>query len=185
MGLIECHVVFYYILVMLHLLVKTAPVGTSLSLARSSWQAEFSNSSVTFRLGTAHGLCGQRITRIPRARVHVAETFDLTASVRQRCSATRRTLSPWGRNSGFVSCATVRHIPLLVAPNRRTCPSCLSLQSEEGVATTMPASKKVSAADSRQKGQKACRMNACTYSSHKAAPNIAMTTSMKTVRARA
>ena len=33
----------------------------------------------------------------------------------------------------------------------------------------MPASKKVNAADSRQKGQKACRTNACKYSSHNVA----------------
>jgi len=32
----------------------------------------------------------------------------------------------------------------------------------EGVATMMPARKKVSAADNRQKGQNACSMNACT-----------------------
>ena len=57
----------------------------------------------------------------------------------------------------------MRHILLFMPPT-------LSLQSE-GVATTMPASKKISAADSRQKGQKACRMNACRYSSHKVAPS--------------
>src|SRR5439155_26476239 len=49
----------YYNLVMLDLWVKRLQVGTSLYLARSSLQAEFSNSSVTFSLGTAHGLCGE------------------------------------------------------------------------------------------------------------------------------
>jgi hypothetical protein len=90
--------------------------------SRNRLQAEFSNSSVTLSLESTHGWCGARMTRTPRAPVHVSKHVILLGVGAQRCLATQRTLSPWSRNSGFVRYLTVRHILLFIAPDRRTSP---------------------------------------------------------------
>ena len=85
----------------------------------------------------------------------------------------RATLSEfWSRKSGCVFRAEVRsysdrnrvHRLDTPAASLRNPPSVAAATYGvvEGVATMMPARKNVSAADSRQKGQKACSMNACT-----------------------